>query len=75
MGGVRAFGCPVCQGIVVFGASHCESCGAALGLHLPTRSLVALQGGTTLIDGEEWVRCTQAGALGCNWLTPSRQDR
>ena len=31
---------------------RCESCGAALGLHLPSRSMVALHGGATTIDGE-----------------------
>lgn len=71
---MRAFSCPVCQGIAVFGADRCESCGVGLGLHLPSRAMVAVQGDAALIDGQEWVRCTQAGPLGCNWLTPATPE-
>lgn len=27
-----------------------------------------------LIDGEQWLRCTQAQTTGCNWLTPAEFD-
>ena len=36
--------------------------------------MVALHGGATAIDGEAWVRCTQADPLGCNWLVPESED-
>lgn len=71
---MRAFACPVCQSFASFERDRCESCGAALGLHLPSRSMVALHGGATTIDGEAWVRCTQADPLGCNWLVPESED-
>jgi hypothetical protein len=29
--------------------------------------------GEVLIDGQPWIRCTQAATLGCNWLTRAEQ--
>ena len=69
------FARPVCQSFASFERDRCESRGAALGLHLPSRSMVALHGGATTIDGEAWVRCTQADPLGCNWLVPEARIR
>ena len=67
---VRAFACPVCHSFTPFEADRCGDCGAALGLHLPTRSMLALSDGAAQADGHRWVRCTQAVPLGCNWLVP-----
>ena len=71
---MRAFACPVCHNFASFERDRCESCGAALGLHLPSRSMVALTDGTATIDGAHWARCTQAEPLGCNWLAPENQE-
>ena len=71
---MRAFACPVCQNFASFERDRCQSCGAAVGLHLPSRSMVALTDGTATIDGSTWARCTQAEPLGCNWLVPETQD-
>jgi hypothetical protein len=72
---MRAFACPVCQSFVPFDALQCSSCAVALGLHLPSRSMLALlDGSATKLDGQVWVRCTQYGPLGCNWLTPAEYD-
>lgn len=65
---MRAFVCPVCHNVVLFEGSRCLSRDTAVGLHLPSRSMVALTDGTALIDGVGWTRCTQAGPLVCNWL-------
>lgn len=67
---MRAFACPVCQSFALFESADCPSCGTALGLHLPSKSMVALTTGTAIIGGAGWVRCTQAEPLGCNWLVP-----
>jgi hypothetical protein len=56
---VRAFACPVCGGLAAFDSERCSTCGAALGLHLPTKSMVPIIDGAALIDGRRWVRCTQ----------------
>ena len=71
---MRAFACPVCRGFIAFEAHHCTSCGTAVGLHLPSRSMLASVGGSASVDGEKWVHCTQAGPLGCNWLVPDGQN-
>jgi hypothetical protein len=67
---VRAFACPVCHSFTPFEADRCGGCGAAVGLHLPTRSMLTLSDGAAQADGQRWVRCTQAVTLGCNWLVP-----
>ncbi|MBI3215461.1 MAG: putative zinc-binding metallopeptidase [Mycobacterium sp.] len=67
---MRAFACPVCRGFIAFEADRCANCQAQVGLHLPSRSMVVTDDGTAVVDGQRWVRCTQAVALGCNWLTP-----
>jgi hypothetical protein len=46
----------------------------SVGLHLPSRSMVALDDGVALVDGRQWLRCTQAGPLGCNWLVPADDE-
>ena len=33
--------------------------------------MVAVEDGVALVDGGQWVRCTQSGPLGCNWLVPA----
>ena len=71
---MRAFACPVCQNFASFERDRCQSCGAAVGLHLPSRYMVALTDGTATIDGSTWARCTQAEPLGCNWLVPESQE-
>ena len=71
---MRAFTCPVCQNFVSFELDHCQTCGAGVGLHLPSRSMVVLTDGTATIDGVPWVRCTQSGPLGCNWLVSETQE-
>jgi len=65
---VRAFACPVCNNFTAFEADRCRTCDAHVGLHLPSMTMVATDGDAAYIDGERWVRCTQAGTLGCNWL-------
>jgi hypothetical protein len=65
---MRAFVCPVCHNFVPFEDSTCQSCGTPVGLHLPSRSMVALSDGATMVDGARWLRCTQSGPLACNWL-------
>lgn len=66
---MRAFVCPVCHNFVPFEGSTCLSCGTPVGLHLPSRSMVALSDGAATVDGVRWMRCTQSGPLECNWLT------
>ncbi len=65
---MRAFACPVCQAFIPFEADRCPACGQTVGLHLASRSMVAFE------SADGWVRCTQAGPLGCNWLVPPEQD-
>jgi hypothetical protein len=59
---------------VAFEAQHCDTCRTPLGLHLPTRALVALNDDGSLIDGVRWIRCTQHTTLGCNWLAEAEQS-
>ncbi|BBY64276.1 zinc-binding metallopeptidase family protein [Mycolicibacterium helvum] len=65
---MRAFVCPVCRDFVPFEGSACQSCGTPVGLHLPSRSMVALSDGAAMVDGVRWTRCTQSTPLACNWL-------
>jgi len=71
---MRAFACPVCHSFVPFEALQCPSCGVAVGLHLPNRSMLAVTDETVWVDDQQWVRCTQHEPLGCNWLTPGEYD-
>lgn len=71
---VRAFACPVCSSFTPFEADRCASCRSAVGLHLPTQSMLALDGGVARVDGERWIRCTQSATLGCNWLVPDEEN-
>ncbi|MCV7253683.1 putative zinc-binding metallopeptidase [Mycobacterium hackensackense] len=71
---MRAFACPVCDAFVAFEADHCAECQTALGLHLPSRSMLALDEGVALHAGSRWIRCNQHRTLACNWLTPEAQD-
>ncbi|CAN5525860.1 putative zinc-binding metallopeptidase [soil metagenome] len=68
---MRAFACPVCNNFTPFEQDRCPNCQASVGLHLPSKSMVAITGGVAVVDGQRWVRCTQAQNLGCNWLTPA----
>lgn len=70
---MRAFACPVCNGFTPFEQNRCPNCQASLGLHLPSKSMVAISDGAAEVEGQRWVRCTQAGNLGCTWLTPAEQ--
>jgi hypothetical protein len=36
--------------------------------------MVALDDGVALVDGRQWLRCTQAGPLGCNWLVAADDE-
>ena len=71
---VRAFACPVCNAFTPFEAARCADCGASLGLHLPTKSMVALDGDAARVDDRRWIRCTQGVTLGCNWLVPEEES-
>ncbi|MCV7225997.1 zinc-binding metallopeptidase family protein [Mycolicibacterium komossense] len=71
---MRAFDCPVCHSFTPFEADHCPNCQAGVGLHLPSKSMVAISGEAAVIDGQRWVRCTQSSTLGCNWLVPAEDD-
>ena len=71
---VRAFACPVCREFTAFESDRCAACQASLGLHLPSKSMVALVDGAAVIDGQRWVRCTQHATLGCSWLAPDEHD-
>jgi hypothetical protein len=71
---MRAFVCPVCHNFVPFERSRCQSCDTAVGLHLPSRSMVALTDGAAVVEGVRWTRCTQAGPLACNWLVAESAD-
>ncbi|MCV7176726.1 zinc-binding metallopeptidase family protein [Mycolicibacterium sphagni] len=71
---MRAFVCPVCNNFVPFERAECLSCGTALGLHLPSRSMVALADRAAVLDGVRWTRCTQSGPLACNWLASEATD-
>lgn len=70
---MRAFACPVCNDFTPFEQDRCPSCQANLSLHLPSKSMYATTDGVAIVDGQRWVRCTQADTLGCNWLTPAEQ--
>ena len=71
---VRAFACPVCHSFAAFESRRCPNCLAQLGLHIPTRTMVATSSGKAVIDGERWIACTKAASLGCNWLVPEEQE-
>lgn len=45
-----------------------------MGLHLPTKSMLALDGDAARVDGQRWIRCTQSVTLGCNWLVPDEES-
>lgn len=66
---MRAFSCPVCGSFVEFERKRCTDCSTDLGLHLPTKTMVALDDNAAVIDGVTWVRCSQAKLTDCNWLT------
>lgn len=74
MESVRAFACPVCRGFVPFESRRCPNCLAELGLHVPSRTMVATSSGAAVIDGQIWIACTKAASLGCNWLVPQEQE-
>jgi hypothetical protein len=70
---VRAFACPVCNGFTAFESRRCPNCHTALGFHLTTRAMVPITDDIAHIDGDHWVRCTQSGTTGCNWVVPAEQ--
>jgi hypothetical protein len=71
---MRAFACPVCNNFALFEGDVCPTCSAELGLHLPSMTMVATSQDTATVDGQQWLRCTQHGPTGCNWLTTVEQD-
>jgi hypothetical protein len=71
---MRAFVCPVCHNFVPFEGGTCQSCGTPVGLHLSSRSMVALSDGAAVVDGVRWTLCTQSGPLACNWLASESTD-
>lgn len=71
---MRAFACPVCRSFVAFEAHRCDHCRTPLGLHLPTRSMVAVDERGATISGVQWIRCTQHAPLECNWLAEAEQS-
>jgi hypothetical protein len=71
IGCVRAFACPVCNAFTPFEADRCANCQTALGLHLPSMTMLPIS--DAAVDGQRWVRCTQYQPLGCNWLAPAEQ--
>src|SRR6201998_1325900 len=74
MESMRAFACPVCRGFAPFESRRCPNCLAELGLHVPSRTMVATSSGAAVIDGQAWIACTKSGSLGCNWLVPEEQE-
>ncbi|MGB8404606.1 MAG: putative zinc-binding metallopeptidase [Mycobacterium sp.] len=70
---MRAFACPVCDSFVPFEAHSCGQCGTQLGLHLPSRRMLALTADRVSVGGQWWIRCNQEITLGCNWLTTEEQ--
>jgi hypothetical protein len=71
---MRAFACPVCNNFTPFESDRCPNCQASVGLHLPSKPMIAIGDHVAVIDGERWVRCTQSVNLGCNWLMPEEQS-
>jgi hypothetical protein len=71
---MRAFACPVCNGLVYFKTRNCTNCQASLGVHLPSKSMVVTDDNRAVIDETVWLRCTQTDPLRCNWLTREDQD-
>ena len=66
---MRSFMCRKCGQRLSFENSLCLKCDSALGFHLPSRSIVVLDGADRAeVDGETWVRCANAGTAKCNWL-------
>ena len=70
---VRAFACPVCNNFTPFEADRCQACQAAVGLHPPTMTMLAVVDGVAMVDGRRWLRCTQSETLACNWLVPDAE--
>ncbi len=70
---MRGFACPVCHNFTPFESDRCPNCQASVGLHLPSKSMIATVRDSAVVDGQRWVRCTQSGNLGCNWLVPEEQ--
>ncbi|MCV6962729.1 hypothetical protein BST27_23615 [Mycobacterium intermedium] len=71
---MRAFACPVCGSFTPFESRHCPNCLVELGLHVPTRTMVATSSNAAVIDGQTWTACTKRADLGCNWLVSEDQD-
>jgi hypothetical protein len=71
---VRAFACPVCNNFTAFEAARCGNCHADVGLHPPTKTMIAVLDGAATVEDLRWIRCTQSQALGCNWLVPEEQE-
>ncbi|MAU81814.1 MAG: hypothetical protein CME34_08075 [Gordonia sp.] len=68
---MHALSCPVCNALSGFVPRQCPQCGTAVGVHLPSRSLVVVAEDGVLIDGRRWVYCANRTRTGCNWVTPA----
>lgn len=64
---MRAFACPACGRLAPFESQSCPSCSTLLGLHLPSRTLVAIPDDEVVVDGVRWHRCIN-WSWQCNWL-------
>ena len=70
---VRAFACPVCNDFASFESMRCPTCHTALGLHLPTKSMVPVTDGDAADRRAALGALHQSRTLGCNWLAPEEQ--
>ena len=64
---MRAFRCPVCQQFAFFETQTCSGCGAVIGFHIPTRTLIPAPAEGIVIESARWLRCS-SWSWGCNWL-------
>ncbi|HEY3995319.1 MAG TPA: putative zinc-binding metallopeptidase, partial [Mycobacterium sp.] len=71
---MRAFACPACRGFAPFESRRCPNCSVEIGLHVPSRTMVATSSGRAVIDDQTWIACTRSDILDCNWLVPERQE-
>ncbi|BDB44879.1 MULTISPECIES: zinc-binding metallopeptidase family protein [Mycobacterium] len=71
---MRAFACPLCHSFVPFESRRCPGCAVELGLHVPSRAMVATSSGVAKIDSQTWIPCAKSTSLDCNWLVPDEHE-